>query len=362
LLIIARSLGNRSTAASASTRPLPAAAAPTQRDPSLSPRRARSAGTAAGCRFISSRQALDIDRAALALEQPLEREGAASSAAAKEYQLVLARRLFDGGSPAGPILQLHAAGPSSPQFQGVEPSLREAYQANSKRSRLAPGSRRRHIAATPTRILDAPGLHDNFYLNLLHWGASNLLAVGLDETAYLYSPETGAVTEVLTAPPRRYVSAIGFDDTGATLAVGTSGGQLTLVDVVAGALTRAPISSAHGRVSSLAWSSGAELTLGHEDGAVTHHDLRVRGSGVVVNLPSHRGEVCGLKWSADATGQLACGANDHLLRVYDARALGTPKLQLEAHTAAVKAVAWCPWRRNNLASGGGSADRYSVYS
>ena len=35
----------------------------------------------------------------------------------------------------------------------------------------------------------------------------------------------------------------------------------------------------------------------------------------------------------------------------------TPLFRCEAHQAAVKALAWCPWQRNLLASGGGTADR-----
>ena len=34
-----------------------------------------------------------------------------------------------------------------------------------------------------------------------------------------------------------------------------------------------------------------------------------------------------------------------------------PRLKFNQHQAAVKALAWCPWHRNVLASGGGTADR-----
>ena len=34
-----------------------------------------------------------------------------------------------------------------------------------------------------------------------------------------------------------------------------------------------------------------------------------------------------------------------------------PRYTIEQHNAAVKAVSWCPWQRNVLASGGGTADR-----
>jgi len=35
----------------------------------------------------------------------------------------------------------------------------------------------------------------------------------------------------------------------------------------------------------------------------------------------------------------------------------TPKMQKTNHTAAVKALAWCPWSPSLLATGGGSSDR-----
>lgn len=33
------------------------------------------------------------------------------------------------------------------------------------------------------------------------------------------------------------------------------------------------------------------------------------------------------------------------------------RFQLQGHKAAVKALAWCPWQRNLLATGGGSSDK-----
>jgi cell division cycle 20, cofactor of APC complex len=74
----------------------------------------------------------------------------------------------------------------------------------------------------------------------------------------------------------------------------------------------------------------------------------------------HTQEVIGTKWSPDGT-QLASGGNDNLLCIWDARNLTTngaaPSFTLTDHTAAVKAMDWCPWQSHLLASGGGSADR-----
>lgn len=51
-----------------------------------------------------------------------------------------------------------------------------------------------------------------------------------------------------------------------------------------------------------------------------------------------------------------CAGNDNLLNIWDASSTA-PKFSLDAHQAAVKAVAWCPWQQGLLASGGGTSDR-----
>jgi cell division cycle protein 20 (cofactor of APC complex) len=41
--------------------------------------------------------------------------------------------------------------------------------------------------------------------------------------------------------------------------------------------------------------------------------------------------------------------------------LSAPKMTKNNHTAAVKAIAWCPWQSSLLATGGGSSDRTIQY-
>lgn len=82
-------------------------------------------------------------------------------------------------------------------------------------------------------------------------------------------------------------------------------------------------------------------------------------------LVGHSQEVCGLKWASSGS-QLASGGNDNLLFVWDAARLTTMRSgqsntqylhKLDQHQAAVKALGWCPFQANVLASGGGTADR-----
>ena len=48
-----------------------------------------------------------------------------------------------------------------------------------------------------------------------------------------------------------------------------------------------------------------------------------------------------------------------MLHIFDASSIGNQQAlhRLDAHQAAVKALAWCPFQSNLLASGGGTADR-----
>lgn len=50
------------------------------------------------------------------------------------------------------------------------------------------------------------------------------------------------------------------------------------------------------------------------------------------------------------------GSNDNMARLWDIRQEKTIS-KLKGHRGAVKAIAWCPWKRGVLATGGGCMDR-----
>lgn len=67
---------------------------------------------------------------------------------------------------------------------------------------LSPRKSVRQISRTPFKVLDAPELQDDFYLNLVSWSQSNVLGVGLNSCVYLWSAQTSRVTKLcdLSAP------------------------------------------------------------------------------------------------------------------------------------------------------------------
>lgn len=214
----------------------------------------------------------------------------------------------------------------------------------------------RHIPTAPERVLDAPNIQNDYYLNLVSWGARNDLAVALGAEVYLWSAETGAITRLLSNTAEDSVTSVRWMGDGAHLAVGTATGNVMLWD----AEQQRQVRNMRGhtaRVGALSWY-GATLASGSRDTDVFFHDVRQREHHTAT-LRGHTQEVCGLEWSPSGT-QLATGGNDNLLNVWEpesVRGTSAPRFTMTEHMAAVKAIAWCPWQSNTLATGGGTNDR-----
>ncbi|KAK8016436.1 cell division cycle 20 cofactor-APC complex [Apiospora rasikravindrae] len=247
------------------------------------------------------------------------------------------------------ILQFKPAPPESSK----PIDLRQQYNRPLKAAN-APAQFRRRVATAPERVLDAPGLIDDYYLNLLDWSSGNQVAIGLERNVYVWSADEGSVSCLLETNPDTYVSSVKWSGDGAYVSVGLGTGEVQIWDVAEGQKIRSMFGH-DTRVGVMGWNKHL-LSTGARSGLVFNHDVRI-AEHKVAELVSHTSEVCGLEWRADGA-QLATGGNDNLVSIWDARSLVVPKFTKTNHKAAVKALAWCPWNANLLATGGGSYDRH----
>ncbi|VDM29738.1 unnamed protein product, partial [Toxocara canis] len=58
---------------------------------------------------------------------------------------------------------------------------------DSQRLLKSPRKPQRKVPKNPYKVLDAPELQDDFYLNLVDWSSQNMLSVGLNTCVYLWS-------------------------------------------------------------------------------------------------------------------------------------------------------------------------------
>ncbi|KAM0605371.1 hypothetical protein ACHAP1_004694 [Verticillium nonalfalfae] len=226
---------------------------------------------------------------------------------------------------------------------------------NSQQMLLSPRRQPRAVSKVPYKVLDAPELADDFYLNLVDWGSANVLGVGLGSSVYMWNAQTSRVNKLCTLEDDT-VTSVSWIQKGTHIAIGTGKGLVQIWD--AEKTRRLRTMTGHtARVGSLAWNSHI-LSSGSRDRSIYHRDVRAPDQWLR-KLVGHKQEVCGLKWNCE-DGQLASGGNDNKLMVWD-KLSETPLWKFSDHTAAVKALAWSPHQRGLLASGGGTADRRIIF-
>jgi len=218
----------------------------------------------------------------------------------------------------------------------------------------SPRKASRKISKIPFKVLDAPELQDDFYLNLVDWSSQNVLSVGLGACVYLWSACTSQVTKLCDlTQDGDTVTSVSWSERGNFVAVGTHRGLVQVWDVMAN--KRVNVLEGHtARVGALAWN-GDNLSSGSRDRLILQRDVRTPPLASERKLVGHRQEVCGLKWSPD-NQYLASGGNDNKLFVWNS-SMTNPVHTFTEHLAAVKAIAWSPHHHGLLASGGGTADR-----
>lgn len=221
--------------------------------------------------------------------------------------------------------------------------------------------KQRSIPSQPEKILDAPEVKNDFYLQLLDWSETNILAVALDREVYLWNADTGEITNLLALSGPDYVSSLSWVPGGNILAIGTADSNpdtVQLWDCSIGKRLRS-MKSHTSRPSSLAWNSHV-VSSGDRTGEIHNHDVRI-SNHLIGKFLSHNQDICGLKWSPNNGEYLASGSNDNMIHIWPNSPAGEstqPIQTLAKHKAAVKAISWCPWKPSLLATGGGTADRF----
>ena len=212
-------------------------------------------------------------------------------------------------------------------------------------------SLQRKIAKVPYKKLDAPGLMDDYYLNLMDWSNNNLIGIGLENFVYFWSAANSKVTKLCQYEDEN-VCSVSWANTGRHIAVGNTSGEVHMYDAQKMACVR--VFDGHsGRVSSLDWN-GNIIASGSRDRSILLRDVREpRDHFCCFTGPAQ--EICGVKWSFNEN-MLASGGNDNKLFLWSLKQQ-KEITRFHEHKAAVKAIGWSPHEHHILASGGGTADR-----
>jgi meiosis-specific APC/C activator protein AMA1 len=289
-----------------------------------------------------------------------------------------------------------------------------------------PSEARKTVPTTPFRVLDAPGLRDDFYCSLLAYcPVLHVLAVGLETRVFIWSEDQGPRQMSSETSRQTQLTSISFSSTAARrtiLAAGRIDGKVSLWSLQE-QNPRFEIQQPSG-VACVSWKPIPTPSLLHIEGGTTEDTeellvrdevgnlyyysvewpslVRFRETGyhgrvtLLARINVHSQQICGLAWSPDGT-MFATGGNDNVcclfttedilsgnstndyreiqrteeqytidgvrhIKIIPGRGLFQVvsrgfETQRWIHKAAVKAIAFCPWQRGLLATGGGSNDR-----
>ncbi|NXO02454.1 FZR1 protein, partial [Rhinopomastus cyanomelas] len=204
----------------------------------------------------------------------------------------------------------------------------------------------RKISKIPFKVLDAPELQDDFYLNLVDWSSLNVLSVGLGTCVYLWSACTSQVTRLCDLSVEGdSVTSVGWSERGNLVAVGTHKGFVQIWDAAAG--KKLSMLEGHtARVGKGLRPQSRRCAPGPTSFPCLGRALGSRlvsAARIAAARPRPRSDF----GPAFASCQLLVWNHSSL----------SPVQQYTEHLAAVKAIAWSPHQHGLLASGGGTADR-----
>ncbi|KAI1361390.1 WD40 repeat-like protein [Xylaria arbuscula] len=310
--------------------------------------------------------------------------------------------------------------------------------ANDAHSSIPTLKPERILPNAPFKVLDAPGLRDDFYCSIMDYNKScNTLAVGLGNLLYGWSEGTGVSLLNAGVKDGSWLTSVAFSSEKggkSILAFGRSNGCLSLMSLFDSLLPRfeaqQPVP-----VACLCWRPTVTMRpsinacnpgcmVPTEDLLEVTRDNWPGAMTLMVRIKVHSQQICGLAWSPSGAN-FATGGNDNLCcffqaeKVLEAEQEGTNKLPTSTppvsppkasssktettwkvspsssgpssvavspcaegkvdyytmprdlvrclpagsekhrwrHAAAVKAIAFCPWREGLVATGGGSNDK-----
>ncbi|KAF8624065.1 hypothetical protein AX15_006077 [Amanita polypyramis BW_CC] len=211
-----------------------------------------------------------------------------------------------------------------------------------------------------TLTLDGPGITSDMYGYPISWSKRNLIAVACGNDVFYQNLNTKVVVRMCGGyePGLGRIQAIEWGDevNENYLALGSTAGAVQVWEAGAsgktGTIVRCWEEESLTKVCSLSWREHV-LAVGSQGGSISLFDLR--GTGKTSVLPSHKGQVLSLKWSTDGH-YLATGDDLGVVRIWDKRACksllepGAQSAKMR-HRGPVKALAWCPWKSDLLATG-----------
>eukprot|EP00835_Amoeboradix_gromovi_P002937 NODE_179_length_15798_cov_0.379769.p5 type:complete len:386 gc:universal NODE_179_length_15798_cov_0.379769:7714-8871(+) len=188
------------------------------------------------------------------------------------------------------------------------------------------------------RILDAPNIVDDYYTELLAWNSDNIVAIGLQNSVYLWNGSSGNVQSLDLDHLIRVVHWMG------QILIVCTYHTVYLIENLK-MLQKYQIEGV-----CTCDSFKTLISLGDIEGNIHLIDTRQMSQS---KFDLHEGTCCGVQFNKSG-GYLLTGGNDNFANIWDIRMQTI--MTTQSHLAAIKALTWCPFD-NYVLTGGGTMDK-----
>ncbi|KAI6680795.1 hypothetical protein NL676_034676 [Syzygium grande] len=289
-------------------------------------------------RFIPNCSAMDFDyaRSLFTLGKKWKEKSAVMSTSSEAYQKFLAEALDMNRSR---ILAFKNKLPTPVEL--IPQSWLSPATSQSKSTKPC-----RSIPKACQRTLDAPDILDDYYLNLLDWGANNMVAIALSRSVYLWNASNGSATELVTFNDEEGpVTSVSWAPDGQNIAIGLQNSHVQLWDFSAQRQLRTFRGGHRLRVCSLAWNNHI-LTTGGQFTCLRRerpeHKILEHMHGRMSEFSGHGSQVCALLWSMRERELLSShGLTENQLILWKYPSMGT-MAELTGHASRVLFLAQSP--------------------
>lgn len=125
----------------------------------------------------------------------------------------------------------------------------------------------------PFKILEAPGLEDDFYLNLIDWSQQDALGVGLENRLFFLRNCGEKVIKFKEFDRNESITSLAFNKEGTKILLGLLSGGVYILDTHKGKIIR-EYNNHLDKVSAMSWNNNWIFSTGSKDKIIYDIDMR----------------------------------------------------------------------------------------
>ncbi|KPA76787.1 hypothetical protein ABB37_07605 [Leptomonas pyrrhocoris] len=205
---------------------------------------------------------------------------------------------------------------------------------------------------TPERVLDAPQFPTDA-TQLLDWGANNAIAIGMGQSLYSWSGDSGQAARIVDLDSAARIKCVQWLHKCSCVALSVQKGTTAIYDCRTSDFLRTVRLPTGLEVTGLSVKGPVMAVASNgPHGTTCAYDLRAKDA-LIATFDGHSGGVASLHYCAAEPFYLATGGCDGSVRVWDARRAAAPRYAFDGvHQGRVNVVRWDPQKRSRLFTGG----------